>query len=411
MNKLSLLITWRYLLGARSEKNISTMLLICFLGIFIGAFALALVASIMNGFEKITHQKLQSIQAQIIMRSFGKELDGDKIRNVLEKEFPEVQAFSPSTYKQIIIQKPGSQEITNAVVLKAIDPAQEIKTSCIGQKITQAVANDKNLTHLVRDNYIVMGKKLAEQLGITIGDQVDLLYIAQDQIKSRKITLSKKDGIVSGIFSTGIEEFDSNLVLGSFSLLEALFDHAGINQINIQLKPGASENDTIKKLKDRFDLDVFSWKELYPALVAALKLEKYAMFFILALITLVASMNIISLIFMQIIQKRPDIAIMQSMGMHNRDIIRLFMFMGIGLATLAAIGGLIAAYVAGIVLEKYPFINLPDTYYVTHLPVQMEWYIFALVFALIIGMSIIATWIPARNIRTIDAASVLRFEG
>lgn len=411
MNKLSLLITWRYLLGARTEKNISIMVLICFLGIFIGAFALALVASIMNGFERATHQKLRSIHAQIIMRSLGNELDADKISEVLKSEFPEVQSFSPGSYKQIIIQKPGSQEITNAVVLKAIDPAMEEKTSSISDKIIQGTGNTKSLTALVHDDQIVIGKKLAETLGLKIGDPVDLLYISQDQIKSRKITLSKKDVLVSGIFSTGIEEFDSNLVLGSFSLMNNLFDQLGINQFNIQLKPNVSEQETITKLKRRFGLDVFSWKELYPALVAALQLEKYAMFFILALITLVASMNIISLIFMQIIQKRPDIAIFQAMGMHNADIIKLFMLIGIGLSAIAATAGLIAAYIVGLVLEKYPFITLPDTYYVSHLPVQMEWYIFALVLALIICMSILATWIPARNIRSVDAAHVLRFEG
>ena len=410
MNKLSLLITWRYLLGARTEKNISIMVLICFLGIFIGAFALALVASIMNGFEKATHQKLRSIHAQIIMRSLGNELDADKISEVLKSEFPEIQSFSPSSYKQIIIQKPGSQEITNAVILKAIDPTMEEKTSSIGEKIIQGIGNTKSLTALVGDDRIVIGKKLAETLGLKVGDTIDLLYIS-DQIKNRKITLSKKDVQVSGIFSTGIEEFDSNLILGSFFLLNSLFDQSGVNQFNIQLKPNVSEKETIAKLKNRFGLDVFSWKELYPALVAALKLEKYAMFFILALITLVASMNIISLIFMQIIQKRPDIAIFQAMGMHNRDIIKLFMFMGVGLSAIAATAGLIAAYIFGLILEKYPFITLPDTYYVSHLPVQMEWYIFLLVFALIIGMSILATWIPARNIRSVDAAHVLRFEG
>ncbi len=411
MNKLSLLLTWRYLLGARREKNISVMVLICFLGIFIGAFALALVASIMNGFEKVTHQKLRSIHAQIIMRSFGNELDSQKISQVLETEFPEIQSFSPSSYQQIIIQKPGSQEITNAVVLKAIDPELEQKTSNISQKIIQATAHNNTLPALIHDNHIIIGKKIAEALDVTVGDSVDLLYLSPEQVKSLKITLSKKEAYISGIFSTGIEEFDSNLILGSFSLLKNLFDHAGVNQFNIELKSNACEPQTIAKLKDRFGLDVFSWKELYPALVAALKLEKYAMFFILALITLVACMNIISLIFMQIIQKRPDIAIFQAMGMPGSTIMRLFMFMGVGLSAIAAIAGLIAAYFAGLLLEKYPFITLPDTYYVSHLPVQMEWYIFALVFIVIIAMSVIATWIPARNIGSIDAAHVLRFEG
>ena len=75
------------------------------------------------------------------------------------------------------------------------------------------------------------------------------------------------------------------------------------------------KNIVIQKLRHRLGLDVYSWKDLYPSLVASLKLEKYVSFFILALILLVASMNIISLLFMQITQKRPTIALLQAMGM------------------------------------------------------------------------------------------------
>ena len=164
-------------------------------------------------------------------------------------------------------------------------------------------------------------------------------------------------------------------------------------------------------MKNRFHLDVFTWKELYPALVAALKLEKYAMFFIFALITLVASMNIISLIFMQIIQKRPDIAIYQALGMHNRTIINLFRLMGIGLATIAAIAGLFAAFIAGLLLEKYPFISflIRIMFHIC----QSKWNGIFLhsYFCADSIMSFIATWIPSRNINSIHAAQVFRFEG
>ena len=194
------------------------------------------------------------------------------------------------------------------------------------------------------NNYIIVGDKLAQEFNLAVNDPVDLLFIEAEHVKSRKITLAKQEAIISGFFSTGIEEFDAGLIYVSFSLLSKLFPDAGVTQFNIQLKPNVNEQEIIQKLKKRFNLDVFSWKDLYPALVAALKLEKYAMFFILALIALVASMNIISLIFMQIIQKRPDIAIYQAMGMHNKTIIRLFMGMGISLCIVAAIAGLILAF-------------------------------------------------------------------
>lgn len=407
---LSWLLGWRYLLGARSEKNISLMILICFCGIFIGTLALALVASVMNGFEKVTHEKLQSIHSQIIMRAIGKNLNGPAIESVL-KTMPEIKAYSPSVYKQVIIQSPNSDDITNAVMLKGIKGDLESTTSTIGQKITGSEGASTSLSSLVSDNAIIIGSKLAEQLDLIPGDIVNLLYVTSETIKNRKITLDTYQAHISGIFTTGIEEFDSGLILGSLELVKTLFPDSGITQYNISLTQEANEIQTINNLKQRFKLDVFSWKELYPALVAALKLEKYAMFFILALIALVASMSIISLIFMQIIQKRPDIAILKSMGMHTSSIVQLFIIMGIGLAIIAALCGLIAAYLIGLFLQHYPFITLPDTYYVSHLPIAMEWNIFLAIFLLVILMSLIATWLPTRAIKTMNPAQVLRFEG
>lgn len=407
---VSWLLGWRYLLGARSEKNISLMVLICFCGIFIGTLALALVASIMNGFEKVTHQKLQGIHSQLIMRSSGNALNAPAIESVL-KTFPGVQAYSPSTYKQVIIQASGSDDMSNALMLKGINPELEQATSSIGTKLKKHVGTASTLSALIKGNQIAIGTKLAESLNVHPGDTIDLLYISKENIKSRKITLDKQTATIGAIFSTGIEEFDTSLVIASLAFLNVLYPDAGITQFNIQLDPNANEAATISALRNRFKLDVFSWKELYPALVSALKLEKYAMFFILALISLVASMSIVSLIFMQIIQKRPDIAILQSMGMATAHIITLFMIMGIGLAACAAAAGLLVAYLIGLFLHAYPFITLPDTYFVSHLPILMEWNVFLAIFLLVVLMALIATWLPARSIKTMKPADVLRFEG
>ena len=275
MNTLPFLITWRYLLGTRSEKNISIMVLISFLGIFIGAVALALVASIMNGFEKVTHQKLQGIHAQIIMRSMtGEQLNDAKIQEILTHEFPDIEHFSPSTYKQVIIQKPESDEITNAVIIKGINPAQEINTSSIGNKIVQSSHDQKKLNDLLSDDAIVIGDKLAKTLGIEPGQKVNLLYLPEQHVKKRKITLDQYEVVVSGIFSTGIEEFDSGLILASFPLLNKLFPESGVTQFNIQLKKDADEKTVVQKLKNRFGLDVFSWKDLLSGTRCSTKIRK-----------------------------------------------------------------------------------------------------------------------------------------
>lgn len=411
MNTLIYTLVFRYLWDLRSQKSSSTMVIVCFMGIFIGSFALTLVASIMSGFEKVTHEKLQGIHAQLIMQSPGNELNSSKILSVFNQEFPEIVSASPVSYKQVVLQKDSRDEIGNALVLKVVDPRLEEKTTSIASKIISIDSSTKSFSEILTNNTILIGDKLAQTLNSNIGDILHLLFIPSHASTTQKIYFEKFPVEVGGIFSTGIEEFDTSLVFASFPLAEKIFGPMGITQINIRLKPDAHEENIIEKLKNRFQADVFSWRALYPALVAALKLEKYAMFFILALIVLVASMNIISLMYMQIIRKRPDIAIYKAMGMSNGTITALFMYIGMILSVIATLFGLLGATLVGLFLQKYPFITLPDSYYVSHLPIHMQWQTFVGVLTLVIITSFLATLLPCKNISSIKSAQVLRFEG
>lgn len=411
IKNVSWLITLRYIIGSRTDRNISIMLFICFAGIFIGAFSLALIISVMNGFESATYEKLQSIHAQIIMRADSQKLDTEKIGKVLESEFPEVAAYSPSTTKQVIIQPPHSDDISNVIAIKAIDPAREQTTSSIAKKIIASYDNTNQLTTSVTDSgSILIGNKLAQALNLSPGDTVRLMFIQEDKVKGKKVSLSEHEARIGGIFSTGIEEFDSAMGLATFPFIKAMFPDTGATQINLLLKPASDEAAIIEKLQYRFGLELFSWKDLYPALVSALKLEKYAMFLILSLITLVASMNIISLLFMYIIKKRPDIAIYKAMGMSEKTIFAIFLSIGMSIACVATLLGLAAAYGAALLLQHYPFITLPDTYYVTHLPAEVHFSSFILIFILVMLMSFIATAIPVWRIRRINISEILRYE-
>ncbi|MDR3550626.1 MAG: ABC transporter permease [Candidatus Babeliales bacterium] len=410
MNTLSLFLAWRYVIGARHEKNISIMVKICFFGILIGSFSLALIMAIMNGFEKVTHEKMQGIHAQIIMRSHGDPLENEAISQVIRAEFPSVQALSPTALRQAIIQPDNSEDITNVVAFKAVDPELEADLTSLNTKIIASISGDKSLQGTIRKNHILIGATLAQNLNLSVGDSVNILFTTHETARSRKITLDIKPAIIGGIFATGIDEFDATLALCSFPFFDSLFPEAGITQISIKLAPNANEEQTIAQLKERFGLEVYSWKELYPALVAALKLEKYVMFIILALITLVASMNIISLLFMQITQKRGDIAILKAMGLSENSISSIFLMMGMSISCIASITGLALACIASWLLETFPFITLPDAYYVTHLPAKMEFHLIAIILLVIIILSFIATWLPAHATRKINIAEILRFE-
>jgi lipoprotein-releasing system permease protein len=408
MKNFPYMLALRYIRGASHKKSISTMIGISYIGIMIGAYGLMLTLAIMNGFETATYEQLQGIHAQVIIRAFGNPINIPSLTQVLQKEFPEVSAFSPYAIQQVMIQNPHTNDISTIVAIKGIEPESHTLVNNLSRKLIAATNAPPTLDQTVTDNRILIGQNLAETLDLAIGDSVTLLF-APDEPRRKKINLSQKKVSVGGFFKTGIEEFDSNLIFSSLTLLNKLFPNTGVTHVQLKLTPGTDEKSLIERLKKRLELEVYSWKEMYPALVSALKLEKYVMCCILILISLIASMNIISLIFMQIYQKRADVAILRAMGMTVAGIHRIFLYIGGIIAACASLTGIVLALITCFFIKKYPFISLPDAYLISYLPVSWEWYMPLLIFFITMLLCIPAILIPLRRTEQIDITHILKF--
>jgi len=411
MNSLIFLLARRYLIHSVHEKSVSTMVKICFLGIFLGSFSLAFITAITNGFEAEVYKKMQGIHSHASIRS-ADQLNVDAIMKVIHAEFPHVETVAPMMSTYVLL--PAEQEgVPCVIVLRAIDPQAESQVSSLGQKIISKVPDSvPALVHVLDQRQILVGERFAHNYRTHPGAVVQLLY--PDDVtdsSAGRITLLTSHATIGGIFKTGIDEFDANVVFCNFDFFNALFPDYGVTQLNIKFKPHCNQSATITALRNRLGLEVSSWQDLYPALVSALTLEKYVMFIIIALITLVASMNILSLLFMEIMNKRADIAILQVMGASPAIISSIFILMGLALAIAATTTGIGAAYGLSIIFERYPFIKLPDVYCVSHLPVLMDWQIGIAVFCVVITLSLVASWLPTRRIKTINIAQILRSEG
>lgn len=406
MTQLIRLVAARYVKGTRHEKSISSMVIVCFLSISIGACALALVMSIMDGFEYATHEKIRGIHAHIIMRQTGQALDATAIQAVIKKEFPEILGISSQQIGQVLVQSKDSNDLSSVVMIKGINPAHETLTSSIDKKIIAPV--NAALQDVIHDNCILIGNQCACDLNVSVGSSITLIH-KKEGAPEDSVEFSKTKAIVGGIFKTGIEEFDAGLMFATQSLFSTMFDSDEIHQIALSVQQGIDQATVVEKLKKRFNINAYSWKELYPALVSALKLEKYAMFFILALITLVASLNMISLLYMQIAQKKGDIAILRAMGMKTHDIRLIFLLTGAKIALWGTLCGLTVAYLIGLFLQSYPLISLPDVYYVSTLPIRLDLKMFALIFSTVMIISILASWLPTRSIKNINIIDILRF--
>lgn len=410
LKPLSLMLALRYSTGTPQERSLATMAKVCFWSILLGAFSLALVMAVMNGFEKATHEKIQGINADSTMRTRRGEFDLASLGPVLDKNVATIAFWAPSASGHALITSGNSVDLSSLVMLKGIDPAREEKVTTLASMVQQP-ASKEPLANLVHDNHVLIGSTTARVHGLTIGSTITLFIPNEAQSNATKLALSRFEALVSGIFSTGIDDYDANVVVCDIPFLQTIDPQAQIDTINLKHQPNINEQTLLTTLKNEFDdLEIYSWKELYPALVSALRLEKYTMFFILALIMLVACTNIIALLFMQITQKRGDIAILRALGMEPKAIRRIFIYLGMSMSLLATVVGVSLATLVSYIIDHFQLITLPDIYYVTYLPARMEPQLVLLVMAVIILMSFLATWFATKKIASLNVAYLLRFE-
>jgi lipoprotein-releasing system permease protein len=251
---------------------------------------------------------------------------------------------------------------------------------------------------------------MAREHHLHVGQTITIMV--PEPRSKKKLALESKKVIIAGIFNIGLEEYDNNLAFVALDTLNQLFDERGVDTITLSLRGDSDhyEQDVINRLGARFThLKIQSWKEQYPALVSSLKLEKYVMFLVLALITLVACMNMMSLLFMQIQSKRRDIAIFQAMGLSARSIRSVFLYMGMMITVSASLCGMGLAALGGYLIQRYP-LQLPDVYYISYLPARMDAEIFGIVFIATLLLGFLATALPLRQSSRVPIAQVLRQE-
>ncbi len=401
------LLAWRYFISS-SSTTIRTMVAVCSASIFIGTFALALITSVMRGFEYETHKKLQSIHPSIIIEApEHTSLAYKPLTKFLKNRDPKNQLeCAPYVIKQGLIHPGTTDEPTYVVTIKGIDPEKEGLVTAL-----EGMTEPQTAFKKIKAQDIVLGKDLAGALHVTIGDQIVLTCNEQDEIGFKDAQLITIPMTVAGIVTTGISDYDEHLVLVNLKLCKKVWGNECVTHLGVSLSHPKYEKTILKELENIKEVECYSWKKLYPALVSSLNLERYVMFFLLLLITLVASMNIVSLLFMYITYKRTDIALLKMLGMKNREIHTIFLGLGLIIASLAAAAGLGVAYGVGKLLQKYPCIKLPtDVYYVTHLPIKLEFSLFLIVFASALTLSITAALLPLRTIKKLNITQTLRFE-
>ncbi|MBM3245452.1 MAG: ABC transporter permease [Candidatus Omnitrophica bacterium] len=394
--KAHLFISLRYLFARRKEKFISLISVISIAGIAIGVMALIVVIAVMAGFDKDLRDKIVGNYSHITISAYRGIADKDY--EGLAKKVSghrHVKSVSPFVQGQILL-KEDNRFI--AVGIKGIDPDIESKVTKFSQYLVYGKAGD------LGPNSIIIGKEMAYFLGIRPGDIVNA-YSPLGKPYDLKVV---------GIFSSGMYDYDMNLVFTNIKTAQEILGMPGIlSAMGVKLDNLYLADKVKKELQGKvgFDYVLKTWMDANQNFFAALKLEKFTMFIILTLIILVASFNIISTLIVMVVEKTKDIGILKALGMSSSDIRKIFTYQGLMIGS----GGVIAGAFSGIglclLLKKYQFIKLPqDIYYLDKLPVAIDWFDIGLIVSAAMAIIIVSTIYPARRASSFKPVEALRYE-
>ena len=407
----------RYLKAKRKSTFISIITFISTAGVTLGVMALIIVLAVMTGFERDLKDKILGTNAHLVVIRSGAPMQN--YPEIMERltTLPGVQAATPFIYNQVML---STGRNVSGVVLRGIDPVTDRKVTRLAKSITQG-SMDKLDPVGAADPGIMIGRELARHLNLNMGDRVNVVS-PTGTITPLGMMPKLRPFRVSGIFNTGMFEYDSTIAYVSIRQAQNFFDLGDtVTGIQLKVEDVYATSSLAARINHEFGPDLYArdWMQMNKNILFALKTEKVVMFIILTLIVLVAAFGIASTLFMVVMEKTRDIAILKTMGARSSSIMKIFVLEGLIIGIIGTTLGVLSGLLISFNLE--PIINViqkitgknffsKEIYYLDHFPshVVMSDVVAISVTAIII--SFLATLYPAWQASRMLPAEALRYE-
>jgi lipoprotein-releasing system permease protein len=400
----------KYLLAKRKQTFISIITVISVSGVAVGVMALIIVLAVMSGFEKELKDRILGATAHVHVTSLEGSLPDPFALARQIGAMGGVEATSPYIFSQVMI---SSGAASTGAILRGVDVATIGEVTRLPRDIRMGKIEDLGKEKEKGLSGVILGKELAANLGVSMGDHVEIL------VPGGNITpMGSFPGVgrfrVVGLSESGMYEYDSSFAYVSLEVAGGLMGMAG-RATGVEVKIGDiyQAGKIATRIREELGYPYWAkdWMQSNRNLFSALKLEKVVMFIILVLIVMVAAFNIISTLIMVVMDKTKDIAVLMTMGATRKMVRKIFALEGLLIGVAGTVTGMILGGLLCFLLRRYQFIKLPsDVYYISTLPVNLSPGILILVGASSILICFLATLYPSRQASLIDPAEAIRYE-
>jgi len=418
-----LLIGLRYLRAKRKSTFISIITFISTAGVALGVLALIVVLAVMTGFEEDLKDKILGTNAHVVVLSNSGEIRDYTAGMAKLKKVPGVVAATPFIYSQVMLSTGAN---VSGVVLRGIEPQTDVSVTNLSKSLVEGKLPDVERSLPGKAGGpplpgVIIGKELAKNLNLFLGDTVNVIS-PLGNITPFGMAPKMKRFRVAGLFNTGMYEYDSTLAyVGLREAQEFLSLGSAVTGIQLKVRDVYHADGIAQEINRIYGFEYFArdWMRMNKNILFALKTEKMVMFIILTLIVLVAAFGIASTLFMVVMEKTKDIAILKSMGATSRSIMKIFVLEGliIGIAgtVVGVLGGLLVSFnLASIVggIQKVTGFELfsRDVYYLDRFPSQVVPSDVILISLTAVLISFVATLYPSWQGSRLPPAEALRYE-
>jgi lipoprotein-releasing system permease protein len=401
-------IALRYLLARRRQAFISVISFVSILGVAVGVMALVVALALMTGLQAELRDRILGATAHVFVYDRDPkadyQVDVAKLRKIVH-----VKGAAPAIMGRALLSSQGSQAFITA---KGIDTTLEPTVSDIDKAMVSGRLADLNSHGEDTPDGILLGKTVAEQLAVGVGDSVTLLTPEGSLSPFGGMMPRTRRLRVVGIFNLGFYEYDSTYGYLSLEVAERIFNKSQPELIQLTVDDIYKAPDVAADIQASLGSQyvAYDWTTLNRSLFSALTLEKLAISITIGLIVMVAALNIVASLVLLVMEKSSDIAILKTMGASARSVMFVFMLQGLIIGCAGTLVGAGGGAALSWVLDRYQLIKVPgDVYQVSYVPFTLLPLDLSVVVVLAVLVCFVATIYPSRQAARLKPVEALRY--